>query len=104
MATAEKSYEHRLGGLRRSTWRWIAPAAFLLLAAVGYLVWWMCQPPAIQTVRLRDGARISLGAVTYGTTHRFDPAPPLLRAVRGLSNNLPIESEESYDGDSPETV
>jgi hypothetical protein len=75
-----------------------------LVAAAGFLIWWMCQRPALQTVRLRDGARISLGAVTYGKTHRFDPAPPLLRGFRALSDNLPIASEESYDGDSQETV
>jgi hypothetical protein len=95
---------YRLGGVRRSSKRWMAPGAVVLLAGAGYLVWWMCQPPALHTIRLRDGARLSLGAVTSGKTHLFDPAPPLLRPLRRLSDNLTIAPESSFDTNPPETV
>src|SRR5688572_932846 len=82
----------RIGGGRAPT-----KALAVLLVLVGvfaacYLVWWGLQPQVKQTVRVPDGSVVSLAAVTHGTVHRFDPAPPLFRLARGLK--LPREIPE----------
>jgi hypothetical protein len=87
LKVVDKGTEKRIGGAYAPTRPLFAMFAMAMFAGLVYLLWWSLQPPGLNTVRLRDGTRIALASVTYGTMHRFEPAPPLFRLARGL--NLP---------------
>jgi hypothetical protein len=84
MEAAIRVEEKRLGGGRVSARPLLLALAVVLFLGLVYLGWWSLQPPSLQGFQLRTGARITLSAVTVGTIHEYDPAPPLHRLLRFL--------------------
>jgi hypothetical protein len=76
--------QRRLGAAHAPTKPLVALLALGLSFGLGYLLWLSFQPTVLQTTYFRDGARLSLAAVTAGPMHRYDPALPFFRATRSL--------------------
>ncbi len=80
-------------GTQRGKSGWIIAGALAVMGAVvGALLWQSSQPRRLLVRSLPNGAQVILHALTTGTVHQLDRAPPLSRWLKTLGVPLQISS------------